>query len=220
MGEVREVRGVKEAREVRDVRNRSLCRSFELLISEAERSELPSSIRSAVLEGLRYFHQQSLCDFNRRDSKTAIQARWLDFETLLLGTSFLDKFKANKSRWSQIELFVGHSNTAPPFLPRDPAKRPKSRLQGKDADGLIEHLARSLENKPVISPSEQEAVLFGLYYLELEAKRGRGQRNRQRIQITWRAIQPTLRKMGLLDEFDREPEAIKKIKAFVADRFL
>ena len=197
----------------------AICRYFEEIIAAAEKSEMPKAFKSQIIAGLRYFLQQSLCDFNRRDTKAEIKARWIDLETLLLGTSFLDRFKDNKSHWSEIELFVGYSNKAPVQVPARPTK-PKSRIEGKDAEQLIEYLARKLEGKPVISESEQKVVQFGLYYLYLESKRGRGQRDNKRIQITWKTIQPILRRMGFLDEFDREPETIKKIKSFVADKFL
>ena len=194
-----------------------ISRYLEEIIAVAERSDLPKAFLSQVVAGLRYFHQQSLCDYNRRDTKAAIKARWFDLEMLLLGSNLLDKFKVDESKWSQIELFVGVSSPKP-FLP--PPPKPKSRHHGKDVPELFEYLARTVECKPVLTAHEGQVLKFGLYYLELETKRGRGQRNRARIKETWKIVQPILRRMGLLDEFDREPDAKRKIKSFVADRFL
>lgn len=183
------------------------------LRSITEKSDLPTVFKKQASLALQYFIQQSQCDVDRRHRQEEIKKRWLEFESIVIGTNLLNQFRRS-SGWSQVESFIGVS----PNLPI-PLRRKKS-LEGKDVDQLLDFLVLKSEQKPIMSASEKQIVLFGLYYLQLEARRGRGQRDKKRILEAWKVIQPILRRIGLLNEFDSEPEAIRKLKSFISDRFL
>lgn len=196
----------------------SLSRYLEEIAKHIDSSKVPKTYKMQLLAGLNYFKQQVLCDLDRRDSQVKLKQRWLEFQQLTVGTGLLDKFQRDRYRWNIIQKFFGIELASEP-IPFRPAIK-KSRLADKGTDLLLELLARESEEKKSLSEMELNVVKFGLYYLHLESRRGRGQRDKNRIKLVWKTIQPMLRKMGMLDEFDSDLEAKKKIKAFITDRFL
>lgn len=195
-----------------------ITKYIEELIVHVRASQAPPTFKSQVVHALEYFKQQSLCDSNRRDPEAKIKAAWYELEKILMGTSLFDRFRSETPRWSAFMNALGVEKFPHGYGAPAPAKR--SRFADRTAEELMSHLARRCEDRTSFTNVERSLVCIGLYYLELEARRGRGQRNKQRIQQTWATIQPILRKIGVLNDFDGEDEAIKRIKFFISDRFL
>lgn len=191
---------------------------FQELIAVAEKSDLPQTFKQQVVGALRYFYQQSQCDLDRRDKPLAIRTRWLDFERMTSSTTLFAKIQREPSKWHAIEQFVGVVRvvTSPP----KPPPSAKDKLEGKDPNLLFEYLARTCEAQPSVTPQEKIIMRLGLYYLFLESNRAKSQRDISRIKFAWKAIQPLLRKSGMLNEFDLAPGARRRIQEFVANRFL
>ncbi len=184
---------------------------LQSLIRHSEKSDLPQTFKTRVISALNYFLQQTLCDQDKRQRPEVIKNNWLEFELLLKGTSLLDYFKKDKAAWAQFRSQLGIEPITPPVRQRT------SRFEGKDANELLRYLARKSEEQRTISDYEKNLMRVGLYYLETEAWKGRSQRNNQRIRFTWRLIQPIMRRVGLLDEFLGEEDAVRRIKAFISD---
>jgi len=105
------------------------------------------------------------------------------------------------------------------IVPRKSAPN-KSRFDGLETEHLIDHLVRKCAEKPRLSEPELMIIRFGLFYLQMEALRGRSQRNIDRIKSVWRVIQPLLRKGGFLDELDADKSAVQRLRFFISNKFL
>lgn len=185
---------------------------LETLIAHTQSSELPPTFKSQAIAGLKYFHQQSLCDKDKRDRPEAIKNNWLEFEVLLIGTSLLDKFKRDKAGWLNFRAHLGIEAPKPSEI-----QKKRSKFEGKDANELLKHLARKSEAQRTMSEDEKNLVRVGLYFLETEAWKGKSQRDSARIKFTWKLIQPIMKRTGMLDEFLGEDDAVRRIKSFVSN---
>ncbi len=188
------------------------------LIEHTRKSDLPPNIKSQVVTSLTYFHTQCLCDHDRRDSPAVLRRRWDDLENFIKHTNLLQHFKKDDSRWRAIQTFMGASNTDEELRRTKPVKNNK--WAKAEAPDFFEYLARASEEKDLLSELEVIALRFGLYYLEIEAKRTRHQRDRSRIRFTWRYVQPLLLKAKLIQPFYSEKDLIRRVKSFVSDSIL
>lgn len=193
----------------------------EILVS-AQRSDLPPILKPRVISLLTQIRSKALCDMDRLGPVVERQKMFYEFESLLKGTNFLEKCKSNQSGWYALEIFfeVSHMALLESAFEKKPISK-ESRWKNAEAADFFQYLSRRAEEKlPNLTAIECIAVRLGLYYLELESKRTRYQRNRSAIRFTWRHIQPLLRKAGLLEEFNHEPEIVRRVRSFVSDSIL
>ncbi|QDK43873.1 hypothetical protein DOM22_01190 [Bdellovibrio sp. ZAP7] len=159
------------------------------------------------MSGLQYFRSQLLTDLDRRDSKEKLLTAWKEFQKTSRGSIVLEVFEQKEEFWSAVLESVGVYTEA----------KPKQEALNTRTLRTEEFLCKVASKIDSTCPDglEKRLMLFGLWYLEAEAIRGRSYRNQKRIEIVYRFLHPRLKTLGVLDEFREQRDLAEAVRHFV-----
>lgn len=181
---------------------------FQKLIDHVTRSEdIEASKKRHICASLEYFKRQMLSDSDRRDSDNRILQSWREFQLIMKGSRVFQQFESDQSFWPALETSVGLERTVAPSMPIPP-RRPIT------AEEFFADLASSV-NSGLKEGPEKRLILFGLWYLQVEARLARPFRSQSRIEIVYRYLHPLLKTKGFLQKFDGNKEVEGVVRYFI-----
>ena len=171
-----------------------VSRYFEILILEVKKLSLAREIRNDIIEKLLFLKQQSLCDFERRQSASELRQVWKNVDRQMNQHGIYDRFEPSKKLWETIGMFVEVAQFRPV------ANRDHSPLAYANVTRLFETMSALGEQAKI-----RKSVLNDLIYLREESKRPPAMRNLRQVQTTWKRIHSDLKKHSILKKFEAEP---------------
>ena len=196
----------------------NITHCFELLIEHAKKANLPKGFQADIVLALNYFKVQSLCDIDRRESPAKLRAAWTQLKNQTRGLNFFESFKdGDENFWRIVKCFVYEVEPSSLIIPIP--ERPPSKVTSKydhwQPQDFFLYLSKEIEGRVQFTEAERSSILHGLWYLQSEASKGRGQRNEDRMKRVWKTIHPNLEKVGMLSQFKNEEKLISSIKFFI-----
>jgi hypothetical protein len=197
-----------------------LAIKFAAIKDKCSELALPKSVRDHFRARIEYFRQQSLCDFDRRESPLRIAQNWRTFSDEVKATGLLTPFRNDKNFWRDVAVFVGEFRVerVPMGIPPE-AKKAKPPFHSWDVHTFFEALVKEAERTAFTSPEEKKIAVLGLRYLYLEAKRGRLNRDKKACKETWLSIWPSLEKAKLLAKYKEATQLKDRLKFFLENKF-
>ncbi|MFV8249892.1 hypothetical protein ACNQKQ_11075 [Bdellovibrio bacteriovorus] len=147
-----------------------------------------------------------LCDLDRRDPVDKLKATWIEFRRFTKGSDLLRKFEKDSGFWRGVEEAVGiveFKTVETPAMQRT-----------LTAEEFFIQVACSITRSVVDCP-ERKLLLFGVWYLQVEARLARPFRHQDRIELVYRYLHPRLKAKGLLAEFEGDKDLEKVVRYFV-----
>jgi hypothetical protein len=99
-----------------------------------------------------------------------------------------------------------------------PPPKPRSRFDGKEAKDIFRVLHGESVRLKVLTETELFLLQTGLMYLVVAAERARSQRDPKDMELVWRRIHPIMKRVGLLDLFNGEAEAVRRVRNCIKDK--
>lgn len=181
---------------------------FQKLIDHVTRAEdVEAGKRKHICSSLEYFRRQMLADFDRRDDLQKIKSSWLHFQSLMQGSKLFEPFKKDKQFWQGLESSVG-------ILGASDFKEPSVAKRKISAEEFFLSIASSVLREMTESP-EKKLLLFGLWYLSVEARLARPFRSQSRIELAYRYIHPRLKVKGFLTQFENDKDVESMVRYFI-----
>ena len=173
---------------------------FEVLIREVKRLALSTEVESDILEKLLFLKQQSLCDFERRESTSELRLIWKNVDRQMSQHGIYDRFQPSRRLWETIGMFVEVAQFRP-IANRDlsSASQVKS-LAYANVSRLFEIMSAACRDSTVRS-----SVAHDLIYLKEESKLPPAMRNTRQIQTVWKRVHSDLKRYSILKDFETEP---------------
>jgi hypothetical protein len=190
---------------------------FELIIESVSKVTMTPAFRSEVVAALDYFKQQALCDLDRRDQPLVIRSRWRELEGKTKGLGLFDEIKKRDEVWRVVRCFVYDAEPSSLLVPvvERAYVKPTSRFHSATPEDFFELLSKEAERAPLLSPDESLALVHGLLFLKASAALPKPKRNTDKIRKVWASVHPTLKKLGLTEEFSRDETMKNRLRLFI-----
>ena len=177
-----------------------ISRCFDALIFEVNALPIPREYKDAMIGKLNYLRTQSLCDFDRRHSTSALREVWKEVDRDMATHGLYDRYKPSRRVWDTIGMFVEVGQFKPVAL--KPVKV-QSPYQDATVVEILEAMRKEAAGVPMIKIKLQ--LKAGLTFLIEEAKKKSDVRNHSAIVATWKDLHPDLKKSAILQPFEVEP---------------
>lgn len=180
---------------------------FQILIDHVKSvPDIEPVKRRHICSGLEYFKNQMLCGLDRRDSLDKLKTAWIEFRRFTKGSDLLRKYEKDIGFWKGIEEAVGIAELK---IVETPTKQ-----RTLTAEEFFIQIACSITRSVADSP-ERKLLLFGVWYLQVEARLARPFRQQDRIELVYRYLHPRLKAKGLLTEFEGDKDLEKVVRYFI-----
>ncbi|WP_413942713.1 hypothetical protein [Bdellovibrio sp. HCB-162] len=191
---------------------------FVILREHIEKLELPAAFKRDVLSTLVYFEVQSELSLEERDHPKELRKVWLELSQRTQGLNLFKKLQDDDLLWRTVKCFVHAEEPASLLIPKVEKPVEVSPYAKWNEVDFFNHLSKEVNARTHLTPFENLSLNIGLWFLESEASKARGNRKPERIKATWKSIQPLLERLGMLREFQKEERLKTQINFFINDK--